>query len=376
MAFRFLVLVGVACSLLAESQAPSPPSPKPTYNPVAVATLMRLKGMDLEANPTLKATVLRVIKSTEGDPKFVELVKAFKLKDQNEPLLRYSLMRPDEEAGVEAMRMVLQNQGQPLVYRCLEASGQKTTRALVTALGYAGVQESVSMLTDLLTKRDHHRELKLHLIKALSSSLPGARALLAVIEKNQLAEELKATAGDRLSTTPWVEIRQRAVALRPLASPKNSDPLPPIERLARMSGDPGRGEAIFHRESTACAQCHRVNGQGIDFGPNLSEIGAKLGKDAIYESILNPNSALSFGYEAWELEFANGDLAFGVIVSESAEEIAIKQVGGVVSRRAKSDLVYRKKQTISLMPEDLHHAMELRELVDLVEFLFSLKKTK
>ena len=53
-----------------------------------------------------------------------------------------------------------------------------------------------------------------------------------------------------------------------------------------MKGDAKHGVEIFNN----CVICHRIGENGIDFGPNLSEIGTKLGKDAIYEAILSPVS--------------------------------------------------------------------------------------
>jgi putative heme-binding domain-containing protein len=123
-----------------------------------------------------------------------------------------------------------------------------------------------------------------------------------------------------------------------------------------------------------CANCHQVNGQGIDFGPNLSEVGSKLGKDALYEAILDPSAGISFGYEAWQLTLKSGDEAYGLIVSDTPEEIAVKAIGGIVTRYPKRDIVTREQSKLSIMPAGLQQAMTAQELVDLVEYLSSLTK--
>jgi putative heme-binding domain-containing protein len=117
-----------------------------------------------------------------------------------------------------------------------------------------------------------------------------------------------------------------------------------------------------------------VNGEGIDFGPALSEIGSKLGKDALCVAILEPSAGISFGYEAWSFEFKDGDEAFGLIASETEDEVAIKVPGGVVTRRKKSEIVKREKQALSIMPAGLQDNMTTQEFVDLIEYLASLKK--
>ncbi len=131
---------------------------------------------------------------------------------------------------------------------------------------------------------------------------------------------------------------------------------------------------MFRRETVGCYKCHQVNSEGIDFGPNLSEIGTKLAKDAIYESILDPSAGISFGYEAWQLELKNGDDALGLVTSETNEEIALKSVGGIVTRYKKTDILRRTKQKLSIMPAGLEQTMSATDLVDLVEYLASLKK--
>jgi putative heme-binding domain-containing protein len=145
--------------------------------------------------------------------------------------------------------------------------------------------------------------------------------------------------------------------------------------LARRTGDSLRGAALFRRETLACIKCHQVNGEGVDFGPNLSEIGTKLGKDALYDAILNPSAGISFGFEAWTIDLKDGNEAYGLIVSETEDELAMKAVGGMVTRYKKSDIANRTKQKLSVMPAGLEQAISQEDLINLVEYLSSLKKT-
>ena len=141
-----------------------------------------------------------------------------------------------------------------------------------------------------------------------------------------------------------------------------------------MPGNAANGAKVYARQSPGCITCHVVNGQGTDFGPNLSEIGSKLGKDAILEAILDPSVGISFGYEAFNVVLKNGDEAYGLIVSETADDISLKAVGGVVTRFKKSEIASRQPSKLSIMPAGLQQAMTTQEFVGLVEFLASLKK--
>ena len=160
----------------------------------------------------------------------------------------------------------------------------------------------------------------------------------------------------------------------PLPFGLNAKPLPPVSVLAKRRGDVKRGEEVFFRAAVLCARCHQVNGKGIEVGPALSEIVDKLPRSELYESILDPSLGISFGYEAWTVVLKNGQEAFGVIVSDAAEELSIKQITGVVARFKKSEIRLRQQSSLSIMPAGLQAAMSEQDLVDLVEYLASLKK--
>ena len=62
-----------------------------------------------------------------------------------------------------------------------------------------------------------------------------------------------------------------------------------------------------------------------------------------------------------------------MIVSETADEITVKAPSGFVARYKKSDIAKREQQKLSIMPAGLEQTMSTQDLVDLVEYLSSLK---
>src|SRR5439155_8178824 len=53
---------------------------EPDRGAIAAEALSRLKGIDLDANPGVKAAVVRVLDQARGTPQFVEIVRDFKIK--------------------------------------------------------------------------------------------------------------------------------------------------------------------------------------------------------------------------------------------------------------------------------------------------------
>jgi putative heme-binding domain-containing protein len=341
---------------------------------LAVEALTRLEGVDLDTNPALKGRVLQVLDKTRGTPAFMTLVQHFKLPDQNAGLLEVAVAQPSGEGGVEAMRLILARGGAAAVRQALEGTNVPAATRTAEALGNTGDKQTVALLLPLLADAARDVALRKQAVRSLARTSDGAGELLKLAKEEKLADDLKFTASAELNAARWPEIKAGAAKFLPLAHGQNAAPLPPLSELVKMKGDVAKGARIFTNASPGCANCHVVNGRGVELGPNLSEIGTKLGKDALIESILEPSSGVSFGYEAWNFTLKSGDEVYGLLASETADEVTVKHIGGIITRLKKSDLESRQQSKLSIMPAGLQAAMTAQELVDLVEYLAALKK--
>jgi len=357
-------------SALAETQPNTAPPPRLT---LALEALNRLNGMELDDKPEVRRILKELLARVRGTPQFIQIVRDCNLRDEDPSLIAMATLNPDSSQAVEALRLVLNHAQSNLLNKALAGSNAV---ALAQALGNTGEHKIIPFLLPLLTNSTSDLSLRRESVRSLSKIQAGASSLLQLAESGQLPADLKLTAATALASVRWEKIQTRAAQLLPPAKSREAQPLPPISQLAGMRGDPTAGAAVFRRDSVGCLKCHQVNGEGIDFGPALSEIGTKLGKDALYESILDPSAGISFGYEAWQITLKNGDEAFGIILGETARELTVKAVGGIISRYKQSEVVGRTRQKISLMPAGLQQSMTRTELVDLVEYLSSLKQAR
>lgn len=358
--------------LTAKTEALASEPVDPGRRAVNLEALSRLKGLDLDANPSVKAVVLKLLKQIQGTPDFVEVVREFNIKGQTQPLLAMAAKDPAGPSGAEAMRLVLQSGETNAVANALSESN---AAQITEALGNTGEKAIVPLLLPVVCDMSRPVVVRKQAVQALAKVQEGAAALLDLARTQKLPQDVRLIASLELNAVRWEALKKEAAQILPSPKSQNTRPLPPISELVKLKGDPQKGAALFRRETIGCYKCHQVNGQGTDFGPNLSEIGTKLAKDAIYEAILDPSAGISFGYEAWQLDFKNGDDALGLIVSETTDELALKTVGGIITRYKKADLVRRTKQKLSIMPAGLEQTMSTDELVDLVEYLSSLKKS-
>ena len=80
-----------------------------------------------------------------------------------------------------------------------------------------------------------------------------------------------------------------------------------------------RGKIVYNTVGK-CNTCHIVNKEGKEVGPDLSEIGSKLSREAMFESILFPSAGISHNYETWTAATDAGNVVTGIKVSETATE--------------------------------------------------------
>ncbi|MEM7392525.1 MAG: dehydrogenase, partial [Verrucomicrobiota bacterium] len=201
-------------------------------------------------------------------------------------------------------------------------------------------------------------------IKAMAPERPAE--LLQLIEDGKLTDGLKAVAVNLLLTSHDESVRKAATAMK-----SSTVSLPPIEELAKRRGDPMNGKKVFN---TACAACHLPSPLNIDFGPNLSLIGDKLPRSEMYVAILDPGAGVSFGYETTTVTLRDNTPMVGFLVSETDDKVALKFAGGVVQEFSRSKIKSIKQTKESLMPKGLEQVMSEQGLVDVVEYMVSLKK--
>ena len=101
---------------------------------------------------------------------------------------------------------------------------------------------------------------------------------------------------------------------------KDGAPLPPIDELAKLTGDAKAGAAVFANAGGAnCISCHQVGDKGQMLGPPLTTIGQKLSKAQLYEAILKPNAGILMGYENWVVRTKKGRRVSGLKTAETPD---------------------------------------------------------
>src|SRR5690606_36914442 len=203
------------------------------------------------------------------------------------------------------------------------------------------------------------------LIESLGNTWDGQHKLYDLLRNGKLKAEYHPIAVIKLMGSWSSEIRENAPKYLSTSTDRAA-----ITDLMEREGDPKTGKSAY---TTYCVTCHIADGEGIAFGPGLSDIGNILSRSFLYSSIIYPNAGTNFGYEGYTIQLRDGSLFSGYILSESEDEVTLKMMGATLKRIPKKDIDNMEAMDSSLMPEGLDRIMKEQELVDLVAYLETLR---
>jgi putative heme-binding domain-containing protein len=338
-----------------------------------VRTLLRLPGVDLSQRPEVKAALLRYLQGEQGTEKYLEIVEKFALHETRDELLRLAIEQADGTLGVKAAGLLVKFGENELLAKAIADPDSAKGAKVVSVVGLLADAKTNDLLSPLVTAEQQPLAIRAAAVAALGRNAPGQKWLLTTVEQGKLPMDLKFAAANVLLSSADEAIKTAAGKHLSLPATAGGEPLPPIAELVKRSGDVARGKELFGTTGT-CAKCHKVKGEGKEVGPDLTEIGSKLSKEAMYLSILDPSAGVSFNYETWAVRTLDGTILSGVLVSQTDDAIELKTAEAIVHKLARDDIDQLKKQTISLMPADIQKLLKAQDLVDIVEYLATLKK--
>ena len=340
---------------------------------VMLEATRRIQPNKVKQTPKYQQAIHQALDAFDRNLDFVNIIRRFGLQQRVPDLLQIAIQHPHDQLGVEAMRVLCEQNQIDLLRDTIRQAEEGDIEGLIQVLGNTGDNRAVELLQEIVDSAGQTTSARRLAVRALAKSNAGARRLLREIRREQLAADLIDAATASLHMSRSRQIRNEAAQLLPLPPSKTAEPLPPISQLARLRGDAASGRTVFSGVGT-CSKCHVVQGQGKEVGPNLSEIGTKLSREALYESILYPSAGISHNYEAYNLVTVDGEVFTGLLTSKTSAEVVVTTDDGIARRYATDDVDELVKQTVSLMPADIQKLMTKQELVDVVEYLTTLRK--
>lgn len=321
-----------------------------------------LEEKSLMNNPILKREIPILLTGIKNNLDFITIINKYSIKTQFERLHNIvinSAVRTEYEDAAKTCVKLHGNAG------LIKGMANKST-AFKAIDRYGEIDED--LITAILTKTIKNKnlgfDLRLQAMKEMRGRESEAK-LWQMYKSNQIPSDLINEAKIILKRTYNSDIRSEANKI--FASEDNKKAVD-MERIFNLKPNTLAGKEVYE---SYCSTCHLAQNSGIDFGPNLGQIGNKLTKQSLLNAILHPSEGISFGYEGSLITLNNGSTLQAIITSKTENNYMIKYPG-------QSQMsVLKIKNTKSVLPigESLMPKFPLseNELANLVGYLETLK---
>ncbi len=172
-------------------------------------------------------------------------------------------------------------------------------------------------------------------------------------------KDLKDEELTKLLATTWGQVREGR-------DPNREQYIASMKTLIRkMPGDELAGEKAFKK---VCAQCHKIYGEGVEVGPDITRNG-RSDFTQLLSNVFDPSLVIGAGYRSYTVITNGGRVLNGLLAEDSPQRIVLKVPGGKQEVIAREDIDEFKVSEISLMPEQLEKQLSPQEIVDLFAFI-------
>lgn len=344
---------------------------------VAVATLAKGQVEAPEMDEALQAALRKLLANRSTAAEVLPLVVkwdnkgvlAKETKKQREFLassLRESYFTDAERmAAVISLIQVGREEDIELAARMLgkEDVSVKLQRDVISALGANGQAKHLVEALVVLTS-----ELLEVAFDEIVKRADATMLLLDAMEAEKVvARDIGPGNVARLRTHPDRAVAERAVKLLDKMNPAVKAKEELLAKLLPEVTKPGnveQGKVMF---AAACAVCHKYGDVGVrDVGPPLNGMGAH-GAAELLTHVVDPNREVDPSFWQWNITKKNGDSLTGVIVSENAATVVLRNQAGDVEIR-KEEIDARVNTRRSLMPEGLE-GLGAEVLRDILAFM-------
>jgi putative heme-binding domain-containing protein len=140
--------------------------------------------------------------------------------------------------------------------------------------------------------------------------------------------------------------------------------------LMKSGRNYGNGKAMF--KVANCVACHKLDGEGNDFAPDLAKLDLKMKATDILKDITEPSFKINEKYQTWVIETKAGKSHTGLILDETPKQIKLIENPLVKAEPIVilvADIDSKAKSPVSVMPKGLLDKLTREEILDLVAYL-------
>jgi putative heme-binding domain-containing protein len=150
-------------------------------------------------------------------------------------------------------------------------------------------------------------------------------------------------------------------------------PNPRPGSILSAEGNSERGRLVYSSKAVQCQTCHKLDGQGGEVGPDLSQIGQLRSRQELLESLLDPSRQVDPKFQAFLVRTVDGRAFTGLLLKRDAKEVVLKDSQANEVRLPADDIESLQPSRESLMPAGPIADLTRQQAADLLAYLASRK---
>lgn len=139
--------------------------------------------------------------------------------------------------------------------------------------------------------------------------------------------------------------------------------------LEKAPGDPSAGRAVYQK--MGCGSCHRIDRDGGNLGPALTDIGRRRGLKFLAESLVKPEADIPITYRALQVVLKSGQTVTGIRLNRDDLSIQLRDMRDNLRSFLMDNVQEVRYDKPSLMPA--YASMNQKDFDDVIAYLNSLK---
>jgi quinoprotein glucose dehydrogenase len=351
-------------------------NPKAASGPRAAAIRV-LTAMGARAGASVQPIVVGLLNDDEEDVRIAAIPLAGMARSDatREALVRLAtppgLVGEQRRLAFAALRGYSDPNLAPVFAEALKSPGEPAVRGeILRGLAAIEFNQGVEAAKTLLA--DPSRELRAEAIAVLGQKPGSALIVVTLYNEGKLPREdlSRVIEAARPHRSPELSAAVNELMKMRMLGSSGLEDVRKFQDLVKKHGNSGRGKAVYLDASKAnCASCHRMEGSGGSVGPDLTRVWETLSFEKKVESILDPSKEIKEGYVTYKVATKDGRVANGLLLSDTAEAVTLKDAQGREIRIPSAEVDQKATDKISLMPEGVVAHLSLEEFVDLLAFL-------
>lgn len=198
----------------------------------------------------------------------------------------------------------------------------------------------------------------------------GKQLLAAIADKKISRDALNVNQVRRLMASKNAELSKQVKAIwgtvRSGRNPEREKVVADMRRFLRKNrGDAKAGVVVF---KNLCGQCHKIHGEGVEVGPDLTSNG-RASFEQLLSNVFDPSLVIGSAYQAATVQTTKGRTLTGLVVEDNARRVVLKLQGGKLETVSRGNIEEISVSPVSLMPEGVEKQLKLKEIADLFAFL-------